>query len=141
MSEPVLTGACLCGAVRFEVTEPLEHAGYCHCTRCQRRTGAGASPQGKPVAGSIRFVSGEDHVRYWNPPGGGWAKGFCPTCGAHLFSRPQDATEPRSIRLGAIDGDPGVRPSWRQFLNYAAVWEPVPDDGLEHHGESRGGHK
>lgn len=135
-----LQGSCLCGAVRFEVTEPLHGAGYCHCTRCQKRTGSAASAQGYPEPGSVRFLAGEDHVRAWNPPDNGWAKLFCPTCGSHLFSRPQDGTEPRSIRLAAIDGDPGVRPTYRQFLNYAAPWEPVPDDGLERFPESRGGH-
>jgi hypothetical protein len=32
-----LIGGCNCGAVRFEVTEPLVAATHCHCTRCQRR--------------------------------------------------------------------------------------------------------
>ena len=38
-----LTGGCGCGAVRFEVERPFVSAGYCHCTRCQRRTGSAAS--------------------------------------------------------------------------------------------------
>ena len=141
MSEPALTGGCLCGAVRFEIAEPLESANYCHCRRCQRRTGTAASAQGSPAPGSFRWVSGEEHVRVWNPPDQGWAKGFCGECGAHLFSRPQDTDEPRSIRLSAIDGDPGIRPSYRQFVAYAAPWEPIPDDGLPRYPESRGGHR
>jgi len=35
-----------------------------------------------------------------------------------------------AIRMGAFDGDPGVRPSFRMFVASAAVWEPIPDDGL-----------
>jgi hypothetical protein len=41
-----------------------------------------------------------------------------------------------SIRMGAFDGDPGIRPSFRQFVTYAAPWEPIPDDGLPRHPES-----
>ena len=41
------------------------------------------------------------------------------------------------VRLGAIDGDPGIRPSSRQFVAYAATWEDVPDDGLPHYDETR----
>jgi hypothetical protein len=41
--ELALTGGCGCGAVRFEVRAPLGAALYCHCTRCQRRTGYGES--------------------------------------------------------------------------------------------------
>jgi hypothetical protein len=39
--------------------------------------------------------------------------------------------------MSAFDGDPGVRPAWHAFMNYAAAWEPVPDDGLERFGEAR----
>jgi hypothetical protein len=42
-----------------------------------------------------------------------------------------------SVRLGAFDDDPGVRPSWRQFVAYAAPWEPIPDDGILRHRENR----
>jgi hypothetical protein len=37
--------------------------------------------------------------------------------------------------MGAFDGDPGIKPSVRQFVAYAAPWEPVPDDGLTHYDE------
>ena len=45
-----LTGACGCGAVRFEVTAPFVAALYCHCTRCQRRTRYGEVGQRAPRA-------------------------------------------------------------------------------------------
>ncbi len=32
--------------------------------------------------------------------------------------------------MSAFDADPGVRPSFRQFTDYAVAWEPIPDDGL-----------
>jgi hypothetical protein len=41
-----------------------------------------------------------------------------------------------SIRMGVFDQDPGIRPDVRQFVAYAAVWEPIPDDGLPRHAES-----
>jgi hypothetical protein len=124
-----ITGGCGCGAVRFEVTEPLVAAFYCHCTRCQRRTGTAAAPSARTEPGSFRVVAGEEHVRRWTPEGG-FAKAFCGVCGSALFA--QSPTDPDivAVRLGAIDGDPGVRPSYRQFVAYAAPWEPLPDDGL-----------
>ena len=47
MPDEPLTGGCNCGGVRFELTSPPLHASYCHCTRCQRRSGAAASPQAR----------------------------------------------------------------------------------------------
>ena len=45
--------------------------------------------------------------------------------------------DPIGVRMGAFDGDPGIRPSVRQFVAYAAPWEPIPDDGLPRYPESR----
>lgn len=132
-----IQGGCLCGGVRFELTAPPEHAGYCHCTRCQRRTGAGASPQARIDGRSFRLLAGAELVGGWLPPGGGFEKCFCRTCGAHLFSRNPDDPAQMSIRMGAFDTDPGIRPAWRQFVAYAAPWEPIPDDGLPRYPEGR----
>ena len=126
----MLTGACLCGGVRYEISEPFVSAGYCHCTRCQRRTGTAASAQGRIVPGSLRILQGEELVKEWRPEDG-FGKCFCSSCGGALWSiDPQDGAI-RSVRLGTVDGDPGIRPSHRAFTEFAAVWEPIPDDGLE----------
>jgi hypothetical protein len=124
-----LTGGCNCGAVRFEISEPLLGAAYCHCTRCQRRTGTAASPSAAVKPGTFRIVSGEDRIRRWNA-GDGTDKVFCGTCGSHLFS--QDPTNPEiiNVRMGSFDSDPGLRPTGRVHIASAAAWEPIPDDGL-----------
>ena len=67
MPEFPLTGGCLCGGVRFEVTEPIISANYCHCTRCQRRTGSAASVQGRIAPGSLRVTAGEELLRAARP--------------------------------------------------------------------------
>jgi hypothetical protein len=131
-----VTGGCLCGGVRFEVTEPLVSASWCHCTRCQRRTGSSASPNARIAPGSLRVLSGEEHVRCYQPPDG-MAKCFCSTCGSHLWSRSPEDPDVFSIRMGALDEDPGIRPSLRQFVAYAASWDPIPDDGLPRFDERR----
>lgn len=135
----ILTGGCGCGAVRFEITEPLLSAAYCHCTRCQRRTGAAASANARAASGSVRIVAGEEELRAWAPEGGR-EKVFCGRCGSALFSRDPGTTDHTGVRLGALDGDPGVRPSSHQYVAYAATWEPLPDDGLPRYQESRPGY-
>jgi hypothetical protein len=136
VSELPFTGGCLCGAVRFEVTEPLVSSGYCHCTRCQRRTGTAASPGARIAPGSLRVLAGAEHIKAYEPDDG-FAKVFCSACGSALWSQSQEDPEVVSIRLGALDDDPGIRPTYRQFVAYAAPWEPIPDDGLERFPESR----
>jgi hypothetical protein len=129
-----LTAACGCGAVRFEVSGPFIGASYCHCTRCQRRTGTGGSANARVSAGDFEVVSGEDRIRSWAPPDGA-EKFFCGDCGSALFSRNPAVPDVVGVRLGAFDSDPGIRPTAHQFVAYAAAWEQIPDDGLPRHPE------
>jgi hypothetical protein len=129
-----LTGGCGCGAVRFEIDAPLVSASYCHCTRCQRRTGTAAALTARVAPGSFKVVAGEEHVRVWAPDDG-FEKMFCGLCGSALYGRNPREPSVIGVRFGAFDGDPGIRPQYRQFVAYAAPWEPIPDDGLPRYDE------
>ena len=129
-----LTGGCGCGTVRFEITQPLGQAVYCHCTRCQRRTGAAGGASARVVPGSFAITAGEEHLKAWSPDDG-FDKVFCGECGSAVLVRDPASGEVAMVRLGEIDGDPGVRPSAHQFVAYAAAWEPLPDDGLPRYDE------
>jgi len=131
VAEPPLTGGCNCGGVRYEISAPLVSASYCHCKRCQRCTGTAASPEAGVVPGSFRIVSGEELLRAWSAGGESFAEVFCSSCGSLLWSRSPHDAEVISVRLGTFDGDPGIRPGHRQWLESAAPWEPLPDEGLE----------
>jgi hypothetical protein len=136
MTDLPLTGGCGCGAVRYEITAEPVTAGYCHCTRCQRRTGNGSSANVIVEPGSVTIVQGDDMLAAWEPEGG-FRKVFCSACGSGLWSTPPDSDVPAGIRMGTLDGDHGIEPSYRQFLDYAPAWEPIPDDGLTRFPERR----
>jgi hypothetical protein len=131
-----LTGGCMCGGVRYELSAPPAYAGYCHCTRCQRRTGGAAAISARAVPGTFTITSGEELVGTYRPHDG-FEKAFCSRCGSALFSRNPADPDEIGVRMGTFDGDPGVRPSYRQFVAYAPPWEPIPDDGLPRHPERR----
>jgi hypothetical protein len=132
MTDPKLplSGGCMCGGVRFELSEPPTLALFCHCKRCQRRTGTGVSTTALTMPGSYRTVSGEELIGRWDPGDGGWIKVFCSECGSQLFTTNPEDPELVAIRMGALDEDPGIRPGAHQYVTYAAPWAPVPDDGL-----------
>jgi hypothetical protein len=83
-------------------------AGYCHCTRCQRRTGTSSSAQALVDGEALTFDRGEELVTGWRHPDGGMEKCFCRNCGAHIFSRDPDSKVIRTVRMSAFDEDPGV---------------------------------
>ncbi len=74
-----MKGRCLCGAI--EVTAPdQEHVALCHCAMCRRWSGG---PMFAVHCGSDVRFSGAGPATYRSSD---WAqRGFCPTCGTHLF--------------------------------------------------------
>ena len=42
-----------------------------------------------------------------------------------------------SVRLGALDGDPQIRPMRHSYVDSKAPWDEIPDDGLPRFPESR----
>ena len=124
-----MTGGCVCGAVRWTLTEPPLGAAYCHCKRCQRRTGSSSSLNALTAPGSLEVTAGEELVVTWRPEDG-WPKSFCGECGSALFGQHPKRPEVFIVRLGSFDEDPGVKIHYRQFTASAAPWEPIPDDGL-----------
>jgi hypothetical protein len=128
--ERALTGSCLCGGVRFEVTPPFRRANYCHCSRCRKHSGSNALAQGRVPRERFRLVAGKELVRVFRPPRGGAVKAFCAVCGSSLFGGTWPEGPEVSVRLGTLDGDPGIRPQYRSFVGSKAAWDELPDDGL-----------
>jgi hypothetical protein len=124
-----ITGRCLCGRVRFQVSAPLLEAEYCHCKRCQRRTGTSASASALTAPGTFRVTEGEELLGAFKPDGG-WRDHFCRECGSDIYAQSDEDPRQICVPMGAIDGDPGVRPTFHQYVAYAAPWDRPLDDGL-----------
>jgi hypothetical protein len=86
----------------------------------------------------FELLQGGEQLRAFQPSGG-VPKLFCAICGGHLFSGDPLHDEEVAVRLGALDGDPGIRPQYRMFLRSAVPWEPVPEDGLPRYSGPRTG--
>lgn len=98
----MITGSCLCGAVRLEIDEPLEKAPEaCHCTQCRKQTGNYFV--GVNVRRSALRVAGEPHLS-WFASSAQVQRGFCSVCGSVLFWKPTiPGYEWTGVTLGCLD--------------------------------------
>ena len=126
-ADKIVTGGCLCGAVRYRVTGPFLRAGHCHCSRCRRHSGAAVCTQGRVEGHHFVLLQGEEQLRVYRPDGGA-SKVFCSTCGSSLFGGSWPEGPQVSIRLGTLDGDPGIRPQYHTFVDSRASWDEILDD-------------
>ena len=106
MSE-ALKGSCLCGAVRFSVSQPVTELRACHCVHCQKTSGAAGSvnavlpasafkiTRGTPKRYAAKADSGRTLMRY-----------FCGDCGSPIYSHRETTPETVVVRAGAFDNPP-----------------------------------
>jgi hypothetical protein len=124
-----LAGSCLCGGVRFVVFGPFRRANHCHCSRCRKHSGAFGLTQGRVAREDFRLLAGAELIRVHRPSDGA-AKAFCQECGSSLFGGDWPDGDEVSVRLGALDADPAIRPEYHSYVDSAADWDVIPDDEL-----------
>jgi hypothetical protein len=132
-----LRGSCLCGGVRFELTEPPETLRYCHCESCKKLSGGAATVNGRVPSTAIRILEGEDLLQTFQPAEGS-AKTFCLACGSNLFGGGWPESQTASVRATTFDDPFEARPSAHIFVASVAAWETLPEDGLERHDTTPG---
>ncbi len=71
----------------------------------------------------FELLHGEELIRVYGK-GQGAVKAFCSVCGSSLFGGHWPEGRQVSIRLGAFDGEPGIRPQFHTF----APWDEITDD-------------
>ena len=125
-----MRGTCLCGGVRFEVTQPFERVAACHCESCKKLSGGGGTVSGRVRTEAIRLLAGADLVKSFQPEEGS-AKTFCSECGSNLFGAGWPASEHTSVRLSALEESYEGRIESHIFVHSLAPWETLPDDGAE----------
>jgi hypothetical protein len=131
---PLFTGACLCGAVRFEAQGAPIGANHCHCAQCQRVSGAALITWATWPRAAVRIVRGAA-ADYESSPD--VKRSFCARCGSTLFWR-REGRRPEEIDIaaGTIDQADSLAPLEHIYVKSRRCWMPLCD-GLPAYAEGR----
>lgn len=127
-----LTGGCLCGAVRYRLTEKPVWSHNCHCSRC-RKSGGGAFASNLffPLD-ALSYTTGEELLRSFKvPEAERFTHVFCSRCGSTLPFR-NEARGLAGVPMGTLDDDPGLGPRAHIFVDSKAPWFAITDDLPQH---------
>lgn len=134
-----LTGACQCGAVRYRVTSAPVAFYWCHCTECQRPSGAAF---GEPLRVRRADVAVTGTLHQWSRTtefGTISETAFCPVCATRIWHTRPDA-EFCHLRGGTLDDTSWLVPAahiWTRrkqagvILDPDALVYPMNPDGLD----------
>ena len=109
-----ITGGCLCGAIRYKLSEPPSSCGTCHCRNCQKQSGSAFGVAACFPLSALRLVKGKPK-RYQSSSI--MERLFCPDCGSPIYFRyivqlgDSEVDKPDKIwvHLGLLD-EPEVMP-------------------------------
>ncbi|MEN8170570.1 MAG: GFA family protein [Pseudomonadota bacterium] len=120
-------GSCLCGAVHFEITGPIQNIVYCHCSQCRKAQGSAFASNGIVAAKEFTIVAGESELTgFESSPG--QTKYFCRHCGSPIMSKTETKPNEVRVRLGTIESDIEERPLAHIFVTSKANWEEICGD-------------
>ncbi len=95
-----ITGGCMCGAVRYEATEPPQDVGYCHCRMCQKWTGNLFMASAAFRSAAFRFTQGE--LKFYQSSA--WLeRGFCANCGTPVCDHYLKGSDTVYASIGSLD--------------------------------------
>ena len=121
-------GACLCGAVKFEVAAALRPPDACHCSQCRKQSGhfwASTDVQRKDLT-----VTGSEHVS-WFRSSERIRRGFCSVCGSCLFWEPIEG-DTIGVAMGAFDAPTDTRLAIHIFVadkgDYYEIADGLPQN-------------
>ena len=129
-----IQGSCLCGTVRYELTQDPLWAHNCHCSRCRKTRGAAFASNLFVARDGFRFSQGEDQVRSYKPPGAErFTHAFCAKCGSSLpwLNASRGVVV---VPMGGLDQHPGTTPRANIFVDSMASWFTITDDLPKHPG-------
>lgn len=124
--DAVLSGGCLCGTVRFEVTPPTKWCAHCHCSLCRRAHGAAFVTWFGVESSQFAVIAGERRLK-WYRSSEAARRGFCARCGSTLFFESDSWPGEIHIALAHMDGPIDRAPAAHVFYDSRASWVEVGD--------------
>jgi len=122
----VLSGGCLCGQVKYQITGELFMAAYCHCSMCRKARGSAFRPRSLVWAKDFTWIRGEDSISdYTSSPGA--HRTFCRNCGSPLIAFSDLYPTIFNLALGTVDDDPGIRAEAHWHVASKAPWFEITD--------------
>ena len=132
----MLTGGCLCGAIRYTVSVPLREVYFCHCAQCRRAQGSAFAASVPAPRAAFKLLQGEAQLKSYrsSPHKRRW---FCGECGAPLYSEVDEAPLLR-LRAGSLDDSSPLTPVAHIFAEARPAWDAILDQLPRYPGREPG---
>ena len=127
-SQPeVLSGACLCGGVRYQISGARRNIINCHCENCRRTHGHIAAYTS--VNQSDLVFDSQQTLQWYHDQSPNTYRGFCNRCGASLFWDARDGRNKMAVAAGSLDDSGELKTIGHVYVSEAGKYYEI-NDGL-----------
>jgi hypothetical protein len=135
MDGAVVSGRCLCGSVRFEVTLPAKWCANCHCSMCRRAHSAAFVTWVGFETSAFRMIAGEElRARYRSSERA--TRTFCSRCGSPLTFESERWADEVHVARACLPDDLALAPKAHAFFSDRAAWLDLHGDLPRYGGAS-----
>jgi hypothetical protein len=127
-----ITGGCLCGAIRYEISQPPLGSRACWCRLCQYLASGSATVNLIVPADAVTITGPLKTFERVADSGNHMTRGFCPECGTHVTSAAAETGHLRVIRTGTLDDPNLMGPQATIWAEMAPDWAPINPDLPRH---------
>lgn len=123
----VITGGCLCKAVRYRIAAQPITTRTCWCRVCQYIGAGGATVNACFPADAVTIEGELRDYRSIADSGNVMHRRFCPSCGTHLFSSAESRPHLLFVRAGTLDDPEIARPAATIWTSRAPSWACIDE--------------
>ncbi len=132
-----ITGGCLCGKIRYEISQPVQNIIACHCTNCQKASGSGMSHNTVIPSAAFKLTSGQPKIFADTANSGNTLyRAFCGDCGSPIYSQREKMPEMMVVKVGTLDESGAMKLAMNIWTNSARPWLSLAPD-VEQYPENR----
>lgn len=125
----MITGGCLCGKIRYSISQVVQNIIACNCTHCQKASGSGMSHNTVVPTSAFTLMSGQPKVFADTADSGNKLfRAFCPDCGSPIYSQREKTPEMMIVKVGSLDDSNAMKLVMHIWTKSARPWAPISPD-------------
>ena len=121
----LMSGGCLCGGVRYQITGECRDIINCHCENC-RRTHGHIAAYTSVRQSELKFTC-QHTLQWYHDESPDTFRGFCNCCGASLFWDARDGRGKISVAAGSMDDSRELKTIGHVFVSEAGKYYEIND--------------
>jgi hypothetical protein len=127
MSDDKITGSCLCGQVKYEISGSPMFSAHCCCNSCKKASGADHITAAFFTADQVKMEGQVSTYSMVADSGNTSNRHFCPNCGSRMYSTNSAREGVMGLQVGTMDNPKGIKPRAVVYARDRNEWDAFND--------------